>query len=89
MQRGGRLAFVVQRELEELIERIIGLVAEAAQNASAAAVAAEQPGVERKWRFPDKTPLALLEARERSLDPHLGCRMLAQRLPQRSLALPR
>ncbi|MFN5671114.1 UvrD-helicase domain-containing protein, partial [Bradyrhizobium sp.] len=58
-QRGPRHALKAQRQFEEFVERVIGLVAEPAQHARPPAVAAEQPGVERERRLLGEAALAL------------------------------
>ena len=51
LQRGRRLALIGQRQFEKFVERVVGLMPEPLQDARAAAVAAEQPGIERKRRL--------------------------------------
>ena len=69
LQRGRRLALVVQRQFEEFIERVVGFVPEPSQDPRAAAIAAEQPGIERKRRLADEAALALFETRQSGLEP--------------------
>ena len=88
LQRGGRLALIAQRQLEKFVERIGGLMPEPFQDAQAAAVAAEQPGVECKRRLDGETALAGFETPQRVPELRRCAGVLAQRLPQRSLALP-
>ena len=88
LQRGRRLAFVVQRQFQKLIERVVRLVSEPPQDSRAAAVAAEQPGIERKRRLAGKAALALFEPPQRIPQPAVGRGALSQCRAQRSLALP-
>ena len=67
LQRGRRLALIAQREFEKFVERVIGLVAEPPQDALPAAVAAEQPGIEGKWRLLQNAALACFKALKRDL----------------------
>ena len=57
----GALRLVGQRQFEEFVERVVGLVPEPAQDARAPAVAAEQPGIEGKRRLGAEAPLAFVE----------------------------
>ena len=51
LQRGRRLSLVTQRQFEKFVQRVVGLMPEPPQDSRPAAVAAEQPGIERKRRF--------------------------------------
>ena len=62
LQRGRRLALIAQRQFEKFVERVVGFMAEPPQDPRAAAVAAEQPGIERKRRLGGKTALAVFKA---------------------------
>ena len=65
LQRGRRLPLIAERQLEKLVERVIGFMAEPLQDPRAAAVAAEQPGIEGKRRLGGKTALAGFKALQR------------------------
>ena len=65
LQRGRRLALIAQREFEEFVERVVGLLPEPPQDAFPAAIAAEQPGIERKRRLAAKRVLARVQAGQR------------------------
>ena len=72
LQRGRRLALIAQGEFEKFVERVVGFMAEPLQDPLAAAVAAEQPGIERERRFGEKAALAgfkALAARRRTCRP--------------------
>ena len=75
LQRGRRLALIVEREFQKFVERVVGLMPEPPQDPRAAAIAAEQPGVERERRLADEAALALLEPLQRSREPAV-CRGL-------------
>ena len=79
----GALRLVGERQFEEFVERIIGLVAEPAQDARAALIAAKQPGIERKRRLGAKALLAFDEPVERILEP-AGLLRHAPSAPSRS-----
>ena len=61
LQGGGPLAFIAQRKFEKFIERVIGLRPQPRENACAAAVAAQQPGIEREGRFLRKSLFVSLQ----------------------------
>ena len=88
LQRSGRLAFEIQSEFEEFVERIIGFMAEPPQNTRPAAIASEQPGIECKRRLVLESSLTFVKPIERIPESAAAQRLSVQRLPQRPLALP-
>ena len=58
LQRGRRLSLIAQRQFEKFVQRVVGFMPEPPQDSRAAAVAAEQPGVERERRLLHHTRLA-------------------------------
>ncbi len=89
LQRGGRFALIAQRKLEKFVERVVGFMAEPPKDSLPAAVAAEQPGIERKRRFGFVTALTDFKTLHGMPEFAAGRRVTVQRLAQRSLARPR
>src|SRR5262249_44721098 len=88
LQRAGGLALIIKRELEELVERVIGLMPEPSENALPPAVTPEQPGVERERSFVREAAFALGEARFNAMEYELRGRLFRERLAQRAFAVP-
>src|SRR3979409_861635 len=85
LQRGGRLALIAECQFEKFVERVIGFMAKPLQDTLAAAVAAEQPGIECEWRLGSETAFALFETTKRVPKFAFCCRVNAQGAAQRSL----
>ena len=62
LQRRRVAPLVVEREIEELVQRIVGLDAEPAEEALSRAAGAQQLGVERKRRLAPRILRQLVEA---------------------------
>ena len=63
-------------------------MAKPSQDTGAAAIAAEQPGIERERRFADKAAFALFEPLQCFREAVVRCRPCGQRVAQGTLALP-
>ncbi len=82
MQRRRLGALVIEREIEEFVERVVGLVAEPPQDLLSPAACAEQIGVEGKRRELAR-PLAHRVEPRREIGP-----LRAKRRAQAALAIP-
>src|SRR5439155_8771374 len=69
------------------VERVVGLVAETAQDARAAAVAAEQPGIEGERCLLARTYFAGFKPPQRRRELLACARMLGERAAQGTLAV--
>ncbi len=82
-RRAGSAPLVVEREIEEFVERIVGFEAEPGEKALAAAAGTEQPGIEGEGAFTQGSLAPLLQL-PRSFG-IVAC-FLKQRIAQRQCA---
>ena len=84
LQRRRLRAFVVEREIEEFVERVGGLMSEPREEFAAALLGAEQPGVERERR----RARARARACSSNVAPQVRAAASRKRVAQAALAVP-